>query len=151
RRLRDDPSEAVRNQAARSIEQLSRGGGRGGSAVAGDALSAPLSWSRVRAALVLGEMRNRSDYRQGQRLERFFRQQVADNLGQLTRVAVFADADAIPADARQQLSRRSLPTLRIDGALTEIRPEQRDARLAVRCEVSLMLLEARSRDLRGML
>src|SRR5690606_25481490 len=81
RRLRDDPSEAVRNQAARSIEQLSRGGGRGGSAVAGDALSAPLSWSRVRAALVLGEMRNRSDYRQGQRLERFFRQQVADNLG----------------------------------------------------------------------
>src|SRR5690606_2520936 len=147
-RLRRDSSEAVRNQAVRSIELLSASGGAS-APVAADALAAPLNWARVRAALVVGEMRNRSAYRAGRGLERHFRDQVATNLGRLTRVAVFADA--IPSATKQQLSRRRLPVLRLDGSLTEVRPEQRDAQLAVRCEVSLMLFEEGSRDIRGML
>jgi hypothetical protein len=156
RRVLRDSAPAVRSQAERSIEMLRSASGRRSSAGGSVAALSPMgsraapNWSRIRAAVVVGDMRNRSAYRASD-LESRFRSEVQTNLQRLTRVHIFETASQMDADARSQLSRRRVPMLRLDGSLTAVQPERRGTGLAVRCEVSLVLLEEPGRNLRGML
>jgi hypothetical protein len=149
-----DREPAVRGQARRSIELLQAASSASRSRSRGAASTSPLTpvgapnWSHVRAALVVGDMRNRSSYRDGA-LEARFRAEVQLQLRRLTRVMLFESSRDLDAAARSQMSRRRVPMLRMDGALTKVRPERRNAGLAVRCEVSLILLEEPGRNLLG--
>jgi hypothetical protein len=148
-----DPERAVRGQAERSIELLrsaqrsSRSRGRRGHSSALEPLGS-VNWSHVRAAVLVGDMRNRSSFRDGE-LERRLRDEVEGQLRRLSRIVLFESAQELSEGARSQMRRRRVPMLRMDGALTKVRPERRDAGLAVRCEVSIMLLEEPGRNLRG--
>jgi hypothetical protein len=150
-----DPERAVRGQAERSIELLrsaqgaSRSRGRRGhsSASSLEPLGS-VNWSHVRAAVLVGDMRNRSSFRDGE-LERRLRDEVEGQLRRLSRIVLFESAQELSEGARSQMRRRRVPMLRMDGALTKVRPERRNAGLAVRCEVSIMLLEEPGRNLRG--
>ncbi len=159
-RVLSDSAPAVRTQAQRSIDQLRAAAQPAATASVGSvpALqplatdgSSTRDWSQVRAAVVLGDMRNRSQYRAASSLESRFRAEVQTNLRRLTRVATFDAESQISADARSQLSRRRVPMLRLDGSLTAVQPQRQGTGLSVRCEVSLVLLEEPGRNLRGML
>ncbi len=153
-RVLSDSAPAVRSQAQRSLEQLrgaSGGSASGSMATALQPVPTNQDWSRVRAAVVLGDMRNRSEYRAGSELENRFRFEVQTNLRRLTRVAIFDTESQMGADARAQISRRRVPMLRLDGSLTAIQPQRQGTGLAVRSEVSLVLLQEPGRSIRGML
>jgi hypothetical protein len=147
-----DREPAVRAQAQRSIALLRAAGST--RARSTSASSSPLTptgavdWSRVRAAVIVGDMRNRSSYRDGT-LEDRFRDEVEQGLRRLTRIVLFERPSDLDDAARSQMRRRRVPMLRMDGSLNQVRPERRDAGLAVRCEVSLILLEEPGRNLLG--
>lgn len=163
RRARRDSAASVRAQAERSIGTLtgasSMGAGpmiatprrRGAGGVFPDVSVVPqansISWPRVRYVVVLGRMANRSSFRGGDALAARMRSEVLRNLSVLRGVAVFQNDDALDRRATQQIRRRRLPKLHIEGNLTDVTPQRRRSELSVRCAVSLMLLA--NGDLRG--
>lgn len=110
-----------------------------------------ISWPRIRYVVVLGDVENQSNYRNAEPLLGDFRSHVRRNLNLLRGVAVFESARAIPAGARRQISRRSIPTLRLDGNLVNVNRSRRAREVLVRCEVNLVVLTEPGRDLRGMM
>ncbi len=163
RRAQRDSAASVRVQAERSIATITgassmqaspmiatpRRGSAGGVfpnvAVVPQANS--ISWPRVRYVVVLGRMANRSSFRGGDALAARMRNEVHRNLSVLRGVAVFQNDDALDRRATQQIRRRRLPKLHIEGNLTDVTPQRRRSELSVRCAVSLMLLA--NGDLRG--
>ena len=164
RRARRDRSASVRMQAERSIRTLSQAPERqartaprrrrapSGMGVYPTVQVVPeagrIPWPRIRYAVVLGEMNDRSRFR-GAPLADTMRSEIHRALRVLRGVAVFPSQSAFDRDAERQTRRRRIPKLRIDGTLAEVRARRQRGELAVRCEVSLMLLDDGS--IRGMM
>ena len=149
-----DSSAAVRLQAERSIRTLTTSTPTAPSAAprarTGDGFYAPtvtiapsadrVPWPRIRYVVVLGDMTNRSNYRSSV-LETHLRNEVHRSLRLLRGVAVFQTNSALDRRARQEIRRRNLPTLQLDGNLTRIQRRRARSQISVRAEVSLMLLD----------
>ena len=165
RRARRDDSAAVRMQVTRSLEMLEAGTTQapsaarrvpsGGNGIYPATVTIPradqIPWPRIRYVVVLGDVENQSNYRGAEPLLGDFRSHVRRNLNLLRGVAVFESSSAIPAQARRQIQRRGLPTLRLDGNLVNVNRSRRAREVLVRCEVNLVVLTEPGRDLRGMM
>ncbi|MEQ8459047.1 MAG: HEAT repeat domain-containing protein [Sandaracinaceae bacterium] len=169
RRLERDEERVVRDearQAIRRIEVASRGSAPSGPSAparvsprrgGGDAYPAisviprarDIYWPRIRYVVVLGDMQNRSNFRDDS-LAQVLQQEVSRNLLVLRGVAVFQDGQ-LDANAQRQIARRSLPKLRLEGSLNRVERRRQRRQLTIRCEVSLMLMDEPERNLRGML
>lgn len=105
------------------------------------------SLARVRYAVVLGEMRNRSAIGDPD-VARWLAERIGDELRKLPRMAVFALDDMNEAVAHE-LARRKIPTFRIEGNLSRAETVVAGGEHKVRCEVSLLLLDEPERTLRS--
>lgn len=154
RRAQRDSSAAVRLQAERSIRTLTAATTTAPSAAprarTSDGFYAPavtiapsadqIPWPRVRYVVVLGDMTNRSTFRSGA-LETHLRNEVHRALRLLRGVAVFQTSGALDRRAREEIRRRNLPTLQLDGSVTRVQRRRARSEVSVRAEVSLMLLD----------
>ena len=160
-RARRDSSAAVRLQVERSVRNIedaqraavataTRPTGRRG--LRPDISFVPtedsVAWPRVRYVVMLGQMRNRSTF-EGDRLASLLRNEVAQNLRLVRGVAIMSGERSLDARARREIRRRSLPKLRLEGSLNRVERQRRGRDLAVRCEVSIMLLDDAERAIRG--
>ena len=168
RNLSRDPSAAVRVQAERAIRQISGEGstaptaipapppgaigGAGGMyprfAIAPAAAS--VSWGSVRYVVFLGSLENRSGY-QGAQLTLALRREVNTTLRAIRSLAVLDDPAHVPEGHAREITRRRLPKLRLDGALSRVNRRAVSRQLSIRCEVSFMLLDEPERVMRGVL
>lgn len=103
---------------------------------------------RIRHAVVLGEMRNRSGL-SGSDITVLLAQRIGYELRKLDDVAVFSLAEMNDAMARE-LERRKVPTFRIDGNLSHVAATVHHGDHQIRCEVQLLLMDEPERTLRGM-
>ncbi len=164
RRASRDSSASVRMQAQRSIRTLEEGatptapeaaprhraaGGGFYPAVQVVPEAGRIAWPRVRYAIVLGSMANRTTFRGADRLTNVMRGEVHSTLNLVRGVAVFGSQADLDAASAAQIRRRRIPKLNLDGSLTAVQPRRARGELSVRCEVSLMLLE--EGNIRGML
>ncbi|MCS6800138.1 MAG: HEAT repeat domain-containing protein [Myxococcota bacterium] len=159
-----DSSAAVRMQAERAIRAIeggpppselsvattapSSGGSRG--LQPGPLLvptEASVRWSLARWVVTVGDMSNRSG-RAWNHLGPILRSEVARHL-RATRGVVLLESASIDAETQREIARRALPTLRLDGSVLRVERRTHARDLSVRCEVSLVLLDARERSLRG--
>ena len=162
RRARNDRSAAVRMQARTSLNSLSRVRSRRGARrrrlgrnAAGTFPSVSvvpredqIAWPRIRHAVLLGSMENRS--RGGDpALASALQQEIAHQLRLVRGVAVLPGDQELDARTRQELERREIPTVRLNAAITRIRRFHRRGEMNVRCEVALMLLDGESEAIRG--
>jgi hypothetical protein len=151
-----DPSLTVAEQAKGALraiaarEVLARAGTLGpDSAAQPRAEQNAASLSHVRYAVVLGEMRNQSDAQAGE-LSDFLGERVAQELSKLDQVAVFSLAEMTDAIG-QELTRRKVPTFRLEGNLSRLTGGGEADQYRVRCEVSLLLMDEPERTLRGLM
>lgn len=149
-----DSSAAVRLQAERSIRTLTAATTTAPSAAprtrTSDGFYAPavtiaptadqVPWPRIRYVVVLGDMTNRSTYRNDV-LATHLRNEIHRALRLLRGVAVYQTSSALDREARLQIRRRNLPTLQLDGSVTRIQRRRARSEVSVRAEVSLMLLD----------
>jgi hypothetical protein len=165
RRVENESSASVRMQASRSIRliearvQASEAAPRVVTSAASGGMYPVINvvptegtenWSRVRYLVFLGEMDNRSGY-QGRVFAQQLRNEVANNLGQVSGVTVIESEDELSALAQRVLRRRQVPKLRVDGAVTKLDRAAQRRDVSIRCEVKLMLLDQPDLVMRGML
>ena len=112
--------------------------------------SSDVRWQRIRAVVILGEMGNRSGYSRAP-LARRLSAEIGHQLVERSDIAYFARASDIDAAAQRQIRRRRIPQLRLQVHVQEMSREVREGRLALRCEVRLVLLDDPGNNLRGML
>lgn len=167
RPLLSDPAPKVRKQAARVIAHLEKKerattpratvaratprASRGGfyPAVSIVPKEDEIAWPQVRYAVVLGDLVNRSSFH-ARDLESQFRAQVTRHLRLLRRVAVFSSQGEIDATSRRQMQRLRIPTVNVAGNIVSLQRRRQQAELAVKCQVSLLILD-RGQNLKGML
>jgi len=161
RAARRDRSAAVRMQVGRSIASIEEAT-RSARAAAPSNMSRGsarptieimpredrVQWPRVRYVVTLGDMENRSNFRSDS-LETTLRSEVTRQLRVLRGVAVMQSEINIDDRARREMRRRRLPQLRLDGNIAQVRRQRSGRDVSVRCEISLMLLDGRRRNLRG--
>jgi HEAT repeats len=126
--------------AIRSIQ-----GQRTAAEVAAD--TAPGQPPKARFGLVLGEMRNQSDYNVPD-VSEALGSSVERNLNGLPAVRVFARVNADQAVAAQA---GGLSIFRVEAAVTSLSTGIRDGQVRVHCEVSLLVLDDSSGCLRTLL
>ena len=164
RRLNRDREGVVRREAERAIRRIevsaraetprravvarpARGAAYPTIAVMPEARD--IHWPGVRYVVVLGSMEDRSNFHNtnlGARLS----QEVSRNLIVLRGVAVLHEGQVSPA-AEQQIRRRRLPKLRLEGSVNRVERRNEPRQVSVRCEVSLLLLEEPGRNIRSVL
>ncbi|MFO0695786.1 MAG: HEAT repeat domain-containing protein [Polyangiales bacterium] len=163
-RARRDASTAVRTQADRALAELATAAAQVApprsptvpastvsAAIAPPPQARAIDWNRIQAVVVVGSMHDRSGFRGGS-LVSPLREEIAAQLAGLDRVAFFPSGTQLDAATRDQIARRHLPMVRMDGNLVRVATQERPPRdLAVRCEVSLTLLDEPSGNLRGMM
>lgn len=166
--LSRDSSAAVRVQAERAIRQIT---GQGPSAPSGPPTPPPgtlgsaggmyprfaiapsessVAWGSVRYVVFVGSLENRSGY-QGPQLTLALRREVSQNLHAVRSLAVLDDPAHVPEAHTREITRRRLPKLRLDGALSRVNRRTVSRQLSIRCEVSFMLLDEPERVMRGVL
>lgn len=163
-RARRDGSAAVRTQADRALAELATAAAQVApprsttvpastvsAAIAPAPQARPIDWARVQAVVVVGSTHDRSGFRGGS-LVTPLREELAAQLAGLDRIAFFPSGTQLDAATREQIARRHLPMVRMDASLVRVATQERPPRdLAVRCEVSLTLLDEPSGNLRGMM
>lgn len=165
RRATRDRAAIVRNEAQRAIRQIESrrpadpsGPRRSLTRTATGAVLPPISvvpraqdinWRTARYVVVLGSLENRSNFRH-EPLNEVLSREVERNLVVLRGVAVLRDGEMTP-ESEAQIRRRRLPTLRLEGSLNRVERRMMNRQVAVRCEVSLMLMDEPGRSLRGVL
>jgi hypothetical protein len=166
RRAMSDEAQIVRSEASRAIQRIQTAGVPTAPTAPPQTLTASngafyptvavmpeardINWQNIRYVVVLGPMQNRSTFRQVD-LDSLFQREVMRNLIVLRGVAVLGEHN-VSSNADREIRRRRLPKLRMEGSLTRISSSAIEPRqLAVRCEVSLMLMDEPSRNIRGML
>lgn len=152
--LRSDSSTAVRAQATQAIAMIRANAQRTGQAtpLALAQPQAPASardWGRVRVAVVIGQTTGQTTPITG--LVERLREEIVSNLGRVDSFAVFPSERAVDATSRGNIQSRNIPLVRIDGQLANVHAEERPSDVAVRCDVTLTLLEQPGGNLRGML
>ena len=148
RRALRDPSTAVRRQAELALAALERAAlprseERATSVEPGPELDASTRW-----IVHVGDVEDRSDTSADASAR--FREEVIRHLQTLPGIAV-VPAAALDESHARIAARRRLPELRVDGTILRIRREQHGPTVAIRCEVSVMLLDAASRSIRAAL
>lgn len=108
-----------------------------------------INWGTVRYVVVVGDLQNRSTFRDGS-LDQVLDREVMRNLIVLRGVGVLRE-DQLSSDSEQQIRRRRLPKLRLEGSLNRVERRSQSRQVSVRCEVSLMLLEEPGRNIRSVL
>jgi hypothetical protein len=103
--------------------------------------------SKKRFGLLLGQMRNQSDYRSLE-LNETLGGAVEKNVGSLPGVAVFRRAQLSAAETAQQ---SGLAVFRLDGTVTSLSAELHDGQLLMHCEVSLLVMDQPNGSLRTLL
>lgn len=106
-----------------------------------------IAWPTVRWVVTLGTMANRSGFA-GDELGNRLRQEVEHNLRLVRGAAVVSAGDQ---RAAAEIARRHLPSLRLEGSLARIERRLQPHEMAVRAEVSLVLLDEPQRNMRGAL
>jgi hypothetical protein len=164
RRAARDSSAAVRMQAERAVHTVESGGTPAPTTTVAPALPGivgagtypiigtmpteqPVLWAQARYVVMLGDMNNRSGFA-GAELAQKLRSEVERNLRLVRGVAVLTTVDAT---AEREIRRRHLPRVRFEGNLARVERRARAAEVSVRCEVSLVLLDEPSRNMRGAL
>ncbi len=164
RRASRDSSAAVRMQAERALRSVESGATPAPptnaapqfAAVAGSGTYPSIrvvptveavQWAQARYVVVVGEMHNRSGFA-GDDLAQKLRSEVERNLRLVRGVAVLS---AMDEGAEREIRRRRLPRVRLEGNLARVERRARASEVSVRCEVSLMLLDEPSRNMRGAL
>lgn len=150
----NDPSAAVRQQAGRAIEQL-MALDEAQAVTLPVMLSQPAATSHAdldnaRYVVMVGSIENRSGYL-GSAMATRMRYEVEQNLKRIQGVAAIDNSHGITAELSNELTRRRLPVMRLDGNLTRVRTEARAPAISVRCEVSLLLMEEPERIMRSMM
>lgn len=108
-----------------------------------------INWGTIRYVVVVGDLQNRSTFRHGS-LDQVLDREVMRNLIVLRGVGVLRE-DQLSSDSEQQIRRRRLPKLRLEGSLNRVERRAQSRQVSVRCEVSLMLLEEPGRSIRSVL
>ncbi|MFI5306872.1 MAG: HEAT repeat domain-containing protein [Polyangiales bacterium] len=103
--------------------------------------------SHVRYAVVIGEMRNRS---QRQELGTDLGDAIANELSKVEHIAVFVLAEMSDSIA-QELARRNVPTFRLEGSVSRVETSKLGGDYRTRCEVSMLLMDEQERTLRGVM
>jgi hypothetical protein len=145
--LRNDSSTAVRAQANQAIAMIRSNAARTGQSVPQG--QAARDWSRVRVAVVIGQTTGQQTQITG--LVERLRDEIVTNLGRVDSFAVFSSERSVDAASRSSIQSRRIPLVRIDGQLANVHAEERPTDVAVRCDVTLTLLEQPGGNLRGML
>jgi hypothetical protein len=138
-RAREDRSPAVRAQAARSLDILSKVKEKRASSP-GERKAAPLSLRGVDHLVTLGDMSDRSGAGDG-RIVRLLRSELVRFLRDMGNVAVLADPRAIDPAAKKEMRKRKISRLRIDGTVVRVERDFRKGEISSTCSVSLMILE----------
>jgi hypothetical protein len=163
-RARRDRSQAVRMQVDRAIVAIQaqprvapsgvpgvrvrRAGGGFYPAITVVPTADEIPWPRIRYVVSVGTMRNASGFA-GEDLTGLLRSEVMDQLQIVRGVAVMPNASAIDRRARNEIRRRRLPHLRLDGSVAGVQRQRRGRELSVRCEVALMLVDGHAQSIRG--
>lgn len=163
RRAARDSSAAVRMQAERAVHAVENGGspetGRSAAPLpAAVGVGAyPLvvtmptvqtvQWAQARYVVMVGDMNNRSGFA-GDDLAQKLRSEVERNLRLVRGVAVLTSVDGT---AEREIRRRHLPRVRFEGNLARVDRRARATEVSVRCEVSLLVLDEPSHNMRGAL
>jgi len=108
-----------------------------------------INWPLVRYVVVVGSLENRSSFRHDE-LDEVLSREVLRNLVVLRGVAVLREGQT-STESEQQIRRRRLPKLRLEGSLNRVDRRMVNRQVAVRCEVSLMLMDEPGRSLRSVL
>jgi hypothetical protein len=99
-----------------------------------------LSLRRVGHLITLGVMRNKSRL-SGDHITRLLRSELAKRLGKMRGVAVLpAPADLDPS-TQNEIRRRNISRLRIDGSVIQVDQRVRKGEISSRCVISLMVLD----------
>lgn len=161
RRASHDPESEVREAAERAIRALSAATpppptrpttpGRPPVVVVPPVLppSRTIDWARTSYVVVLGSLVNHSGFSHAP-LEAVLRQEVNRSLLVLRGVAVLTPSTP-RAEADREIAARHLPQYRLEGTISRVRPETHGRDLQVRCEVSLVLMDEPSHNIRAAL
>ncbi len=163
RQAQRDSSAAVRLQASASLRVIEEGGAREPDLPAARTPRATatrfpaitviptedqIRWPRIRYVVFLGEMNNQSRFG-GDHMARLLRSEVGRNLTLMRQVAVMPNPSSVEPRAEREIRRRRIPRLRVDGNVVSVQRRMRGGDLAVRCEVSLVLMDHPEQALRG--
>jgi HEAT repeats len=102
---------------------------------------------RARYAIVVGKMSNESDFPSAE-LARVLGTTLQRELSTLRTVAVLTEQDTALIEAAAQ---RNVPVLRIDGNVRQVQRELVEEQVSVHCEISLLVMDQRDRNLRTVL
>jgi hypothetical protein len=111
--------------------------------------SRSIDWARTSYVVVLGTLVNRSGFTHAP-LESVLRQEVNRSLLVLRGVAVLSASDP-HAEADREIAARHLTAYRLEGTINQVRGETHGRDLSVRCEVSLLLMDEPSHNIRAAL
>jgi len=113
------------------------------------AQSAMTRLRRAQHVVVLGEMHDRTPSR-SRELSALLGEQVGAALTKVDRVAVLR-ADELTDEAREEIARKKLAVLKLEGNLQSVQPVLSATERRVRCEVSVLLLDEGTGALRSMM
>lgn len=152
-RATHDSSESVREAAARALRSLIA------SMPATTPTPAPIpaapsgaahvDWPHTSYVVFVGSLSDRSDFAHA-RLITVLSQEVRRALGGVHGVVVLGATDT-RAEADREASARHLPEFRIEGSISRVHRETAGRDLRVRCEVSLLLMDDATRNIRASL
>jgi hypothetical protein len=111
--------------------------------------SRSIDWTRTSYVVFLGSLANRSGFTHAP-LESVLRTEVNRSLLVLRGVAVLP-ATGPHVEADREIAARHLPEYRLEGTISHVRPEAHGRDLRVRCEVSLVLMDEPSHNIRAAL
>ena len=147
---RRDGSTAVRREADLAIAAIRTSAPSAPQAVAAReaAPQGTRDWSGVRVVVVIGQTSGQTPIAG---LVEQMRTELVTNLGRVGTFAVFPSDRAIDGTARAAISSRRIPMVRVDGQLARVQADEHATEVAVRCDVTLTLVEQPGGNLRGML
>jgi hypothetical protein len=155
RRATTDRSRRVARRARSALEEIARREAKRHGDAAPEpepvpAMSLEQRVRKARYAIVVGEVRDRSDARHGMQLTQLLRDRISSELARLPRVAVFTLEEMSEAVTRR-LSERHVHIFRVEGTLEKVQGQRSPESHSVRAEVSMLLLDEPDRVLRSML
>lgn len=108
-----------------------------------------IDWAHTSYAVVMGTMENRSTFSHSA-LATMLQHEVHRGLIVLRGVAILDGGGSHPEAARE-ISRRRIPSFRMEGSIATVHRERRDGQIRVRCDVTILVMDEPGRNLRASL
>jgi len=108
-----------------------------------------IDWAHTSYAVVMGSMENRSSFTHTG-LATMLQHEVHRGLIVLRGVAILDGGGGHPEAARE-ITRRRIPSFRMEGSIATIHRERRDGQVRVRCDVTILVMDEPGRNLRASL